>query len=43
MLDIPRHIMRPGRYIGTEPNAPFKDPKNVDIRFALCYPDIYEI
>jgi radical SAM superfamily enzyme YgiQ (UPF0313 family) len=43
MLDIPRHITRPGRYIGTEPNAPFKDPKNVDIRFALCYPDIYEI
>jgi len=43
MLDIPRHIIRPGRYIGTEPNAPFKDPKSVDIRFALCYPDIYEI
>ncbi len=43
MLDIPRHIMRPGRYIGTEPNAPFKDPAEVDIRFALCYPDIYEI
>ncbi len=43
MLDIPRHITRPGRYIGTEPNAPFKNPKDVDIRFALCYPDIYEI
>jgi radical SAM family uncharacterized protein len=43
MLDIPRHIMRPGRYIGTEPSAPFKDPKQVDIRFALCYPDIYEV
>ncbi len=43
MLDIPRHIMRPGRYIGTEPNAQFKDPGSVDIRFALCYPDIYEI
>src|SRR5271157_10707 len=43
MLDVPRHITRPGRYIGTEPNAPFKDPKSVDIRFALCYPDIYEI
>jgi radical SAM family uncharacterized protein len=43
MLSIPRHITRPGRYIGTEPNAPFKDPKSVDIRFALCYPDIYEI
>ncbi len=43
MLSIPRHITRPGRYIGTEPNAPFKDPESVDIRFALCYPDIYEI
>jgi radical SAM family uncharacterized protein len=43
VLDIPRQIMKPGRYIGTEPNAPFKDPNTVDIRFALCYPDIYEI
>ena len=35
--------MKPGRYIGTEPNAPHKDLKTVDVRFALCYPDIYEV
>ncbi len=43
MLDIPSQVSRPGRYIGTEPNAVFKEACDVDIRFALCYPDIYEI
>jgi len=35
--------MRPARYIGCEPNHVIKDPKDVQVRFALCYPDIYEI
>ncbi len=35
--------MRPGRYIGCEPNHTMKDLKDVKVRFALCYPDIYEI
>ncbi len=43
MLDIPRHILRPARYIGCEPNHVRKDLKDVRVRFALCYPDIYEI
>ena len=43
MIDIPRHILRPARYIGCEPNHITKDPKEVKVRFALCYPDIYEI
>jgi radical SAM superfamily enzyme YgiQ (UPF0313 family) len=43
MLDIPWHISRPGRYIGGEPNSVFKAARHVDVRFALCYPDIYEI
>ncbi|HBL23331.1 MAG TPA: TIGR03960 family B12-binding radical SAM protein, partial [Deltaproteobacteria bacterium] len=43
MLTIPRHIMRPARYIGCEPNHVRKDPKDARVRFALCYPDIYEI
>jgi len=43
MLTIPRHIMRPARYIGCEPNHVRKDPKDVRVRFAMCYPDIYEI
>ncbi len=43
MLNIPRHIMRPARYIGCEPNHVRKNPKEARVRFALCYPDIYEI
>ena len=35
--------MRPARYIGCEPNHVRKDLKDVKVRFALCYPDIYEI
>lgn len=43
MLDIPRHILRPARYTGIEPNHIRKDLKDVEVRFALCYPDVYEI
>lgn len=43
MFEIPRTITRAGRYIGTEPNRVIKEPKKTDVRFALCYPDIYEI
>ncbi|OPY02510.1 MAG: Radical SAM superfamily protein [Syntrophorhabdus sp. PtaB.Bin047] len=43
MIDIPRNILRPARYIGCEPNHVRKDPGDVTVRFALCYPDIYEI
>ncbi|MHB8110433.1 MAG: DUF2344 domain-containing protein [Syntrophorhabdaceae bacterium] len=43
MLRIPRTIMRPARYTGIEPNAVRKDPRDIKVRFALCYPDIYEI
>ncbi|MDR0196594.1 MAG: radical SAM protein, partial [Oscillospiraceae bacterium] len=34
---------RPARYTGGEVNAVYKDPKDVDLRFALCFPDTYEI
>ncbi len=43
MFDIPRNILRPARYTGCEPNRVIKDPNNIKVRFALCYPDIYEI
>ena len=33
----------PARYIGGEVNSVMKDPKEVDIRFAMCFPDVYEI
>lgn len=36
-------IEKPARYIGNEINMVVKDPKAVEIRFALCFPDVYEI
>ncbi|NLZ81863.1 MAG: TIGR03960 family B12-binding radical SAM protein [Clostridiales bacterium] len=36
-------IEKPARYIGNEVNSVVKDPKQVDIRFAMCFPDVYEI
>ncbi len=36
-------IEKPARYIGNEVNSVMKDPGKVDIRFAICFPDVYEI
>ncbi len=36
-------IEKPARYIGGEVNSVMKDPSKVDIRFAMCFPDVYEI
>lgn len=36
-------VDKPARYIGNEMNCIYKDPKSVDIRFAMCFPDVYEI
>lgn len=36
-------IEKPARYIGNEINAVTKDKENIDIRFAMCFPDVYEI
>lgn len=36
-------VEKPARYIGNEINAVMKDAKAVDIRFAMCFPDVYEI
>ena len=36
-------IQQPARYIGGEVNMCVKDPKDVDIRFAMCFPNVYEI
>jgi len=43
MLDIPSSITKPARYTGIEPNRVIKDPTQATVRFALCYPDVYEI
>lgn len=39
---LPR-VEKPGRYIGTEWNSVHKNPEEVDIRFAFCFPDVYEV
>ena len=41
--DILMKIDKPARYIGNELNSVKKDPASVDIRFAMCFPDVYEI
>jgi radical SAM family uncharacterized protein len=37
------NIEKPARYIGNEVNIVKKDIESVDIRFAMCFPDVYEI
>ena len=36
-------IQKPGRYTGGELNSIVKDKNKVDVRFAFCFPDTYEI
>ena len=39
---LPR-VQKPARYTGGEYNAVVKDRRAVDVRYALCFPDTYEI
>ncbi len=41
--DILLKIEKPARYIGNEINSVMKDKDSIDIRFAMCFPDVYEI
>ena len=41
--DILMKIEKPARYIGHEVNAVIKDKSKVNVRFAMCFPDVYEI
>ena len=44
MIDeILLQVEKPARYIGNEVNMVVKNPKDVDIRFAFCFPDVYEV
>ena len=36
-------VQKPGRYVGGELNSVVKDPAQVDVRFAFCFPDTYDI
>ena len=36
-------VQKPARYTGGEPGCVFKDKKDVQLRFAFCFPDTYEV
>jgi len=36
-------VQKPGRYSGGEINSVLKDKDKVDVRFAFCFPDNYEV
>ena len=41
--EILMKVEKPARYIGNELNSIVKDKDSVDIRVAMCFPDVYEI
>ena len=41
--DILCKVEKPSRYVGGELNEIIKNPEEVDIRFAFCFPDVYEV
>ncbi len=40
---ILRQVEKPARYIGGEKNSIVKDFDNTDVKFAFCFPDVYEV
>jgi len=40
---IPPQLSRPSRYLGGEMGSIYKDPAEVEISFALAFPDVYEV
>ncbi|MDU2265144.1 TIGR03960 family B12-binding radical SAM protein [Clostridium celatum] len=41
--DILCKVEKPSRYVGGELNQVIKNPEDVNIRFAFCFPDVYEV
>lgn len=41
--DILYRVEKPARYIGGELNIVIKEKSKVDVRFAFCFPDVYEV
>lgn len=41
--DILPRVEKPGRYVGNEWNSVHKSLEGIDIRFAFCFPDVYEV
>ena len=40
---ILHRVQKPARYVGGEWGSVTKDKNNVDLRFAFCFPDVYEV
>ena len=36
-------VQKPAHYTGGELGSVIKNPKEVDVRFAFCFPDLYEV
>ncbi|MBQ2815796.1 MAG: TIGR03960 family B12-binding radical SAM protein [Clostridia bacterium] len=43
LSDILLKVQKPARYIGGEQGAVIKDKNNIDVRFAFCFADSYEV
>ena len=43
MEAILSRVQKPARYVGGEWGSVMKDKKNIDLRFAFCFPDTYEV
>ena len=41
--DILMKVEKPARYIGNEVNSIMKSKSDISVRFAMCFPDVYEI
>ena len=41
--EVLMQVEKPARYIGNEINMVKKNPREVDVRFCMCFPDVYEI
>lgn len=40
---ILQYVQKPARYVGGELNSVVKDKNSISLRYAFCFPDLYEI
>ena len=38
--EVLMQVEKPARYIGNEINMVKKNPREVDVRFCMCFPDV---
>lgn len=43
LKEILTKVQKPGRYTGGEPGCVYKNKAEVELRFAFCFPDTYEV